>query len=560
MLISWVDPMNAELIEWVNKIEILFKIIPNKTLKILSASQLILYYGQRGDIRKVRQLSVVLNKMSIDETTPGFLTAFLKVLVICCDFLTADFQITNEEIDSAYDGFRDAGLNFFNGFILPQALYHAELKGDVKRVKKLLEKYKDDVSVDSDMDLGHYHFHAGISARMDNDISNASHHMKLAVELTEQAHAPYPESLCRNYLACLYVDLDMLDLAIQEVDKSESVYQLYNSYSGLMLTLFTRSWIYLKQHSYDAAIQQLTEALEIAYEKGVRSFAIWPHTMVRDLCSLALENNIQPDVVKQIIKIYKYTPDHDQPASEHWPYPIKFYTLNRFGIVKDGQPLHLSDKNQQFIKALIAFGGRDVHEETLSNALWPDAEGDAAHQNFASTLHRVRKAVGSEVIQLRQNHLSLNSDFCWIDIWELKRTLSEIEKSMMSDKQALSKLTKQAISLYQGPFFGTDATEHWMLSAREKLSNQFLKSLNHIAETFCQINEYTQALHCYQKGLEIDDLSESIYQGLMYCHSCSGNRAEGLAVYEQCCERLNTAFGIAPSRETEKLYLALRNS
>ena len=69
---------------------------------------------------------------------------------------------------------------------------------------------------------------------------------------------------------------------------------------------------------------------------------------------------------------------------EEWPYPIKIYTLGRFEIIRDDEPLHFSGKEQkkplELLKALIAFGGRDVPEERLTDALWPDADGDHGAQ------------------------------------------------------------------------------------------------------------------------------------------------------------------------------------
>ena len=172
----------------------------------------------------------------------------------------------------------------------------------------------------------------------------------------------------------------------------------------------------------------------------------------------------------------------------------------------------------------------------------------------------MRKAVGSNVIQLRQNRVSLNPGYCWLDIWALKRRFSEIEKSLLNGKHSLKKLTNHALSLYQGPFLGADENDRWVLSAREKLSNQFLNMLDSVAESFTQAKEYKQALACYQKALEIDDLSENIYQGLMHCYMHAGNRAEGVVVYERCRKQLDNVLGVEPSARTKKLYQTLKSS
>ncbi|MDH5612966.1 MAG: hypothetical protein OEY66_10975 [Gammaproteobacteria bacterium] len=560
MLLIWADPKSPELIYWMKKIELVYKIIPNKALRILCGIQLILDYGQRGEVAKLRHISDALRKYINSEETPDFLVLFLETILVACDYLTAEFKLTNEDIDAAYSRYEEVGLDFFNGFVLSHSIYHAELKDDTERVRQLLDAYRPNISEDSDLDLGHYHHHEAIYSMNINDTNRAIQHARLAIELTEKAHAPFPESVTRTMGAYIYTELGCYDQAIVELEISENILAAYNSHSGLALILLVRSWIALKNTEHDSMILHLTEALDIFYEKDIRSLYLWPHKLINNLCAVALENNIRPEFVKQIITTHKYKPPNNQSVSEHWPYPIKIYTLNRFGLVKNNKNIRLSDKNQQFMKALIAYGGRDVHEETLSDALWPDTEGDAAHQNFATTLHRVRKALGSNVIQLRQNRVSLNPDYCWIDIWAFKRNLGEIERSLLNSEHSLQELTERAVSLYQGPFLGVDENEHWILSAREKLSGQFLKMLNITAESFCQAKEYQLALSSYQKGQEIDDLSEKNYQGLIYCHTCLGNRTEGLAIYEQCRERLNTAFGIEPSSATEKLYKLLKDS
>jgi hypothetical protein len=88
----------------------------------------------------------------------------------------------------------------------------------------------------------------------------------------------------------------------------------------------------------------------------------------------------------------------------------------------DGKPLRSSGKAQHkpldLLKALIAFGGRDVNTRILTEALWPDADGDAAQGAFDATLHRLRRLLGVDnAVQLKDGKLSLNENLCWVDAW-----------------------------------------------------------------------------------------------------------------------------------------------
>lgn len=47
---------------------------------------------------------------------------------MACDYLTAEFKLTNEDIDAAYKRYEEVGLDFFNGLTLSHSIYHAELK------------------------------------------------------------------------------------------------------------------------------------------------------------------------------------------------------------------------------------------------------------------------------------------------------------------------------------------------------------------------------------------------------------------------------------------------
>src|SRR5207244_178922 len=77
------------------------------------------------------------------------------------------------------------------------------------------------------------------------------------------------------------------------------------------------------------------------------------------------------------------------------------------------------------VPALGAFGGRDVSESQLTETLWPDAEGDAAHEACAITLHRLRKLLGhDQAISLQRNHFSLDPCYVWVDVWAFERWLA----------------------------------------------------------------------------------------------------------------------------------------
>jgi two-component SAPR family response regulator len=176
---------------------------------------------------------------------------------------------------------------------------------------------------------------------------------------------------------------------------------------------------------------------------------------------------------------------------------------------------------------LIALGGREVREENLTDSLWPEADGDTAHRSFKITLHRLRQLIGSDkAIWLKEGCLTLDPRYCHVDVWAFERNLGEAEiawKRKENDKTI--QLTEKALSLYRGNFL-PDSEEPWTISLRERLRNKFIRSIIRLGRCLEETKKWKEAIECYKKGLEVDDLTEEFYQRLMACHQKLGQRAE----------------------------------
>src|SRR5206468_1742383 len=113
-------------------------------------------------------------------------------------------------------------------------------------------------------------------------------------------------------------------------------------------------------------------------------------------------------------------------------WPVRIYTLGRFQVLKHSQPLSFARKVQRkplaLLKAVIALGERGAREEQLCEALWPEAEGDAAHFALTSAIHRLRRLLGHEAAVVRKDdEVSLDAHHCWVDVWALERLLGRAE-------------------------------------------------------------------------------------------------------------------------------------
>jgi two-component SAPR family response regulator len=249
---------------------------------------------------------------------------------------------------------------------------------------------------------------------------------------------------------------------------------------------------------------------------------------------------------------------------------VSLFTLGRFSLLLNGKPPEFGRKAPrrplEMLKTIIALGGREVSIASLMSELWPEVDGDTAQRSFDTTLHRLRKTLGDDrVLVLKDGKLSLDGQYCWVDVWVFERLLGQSHRILMRDvtgKQifTLEQLTERLISLYQGHFLAKDDITSWSVSMQERLRSKFIHHLLEVGRYMEKHGYWERAMRYYRKGTDVDDLVEVFHQRLMYCCLQTGRISEGMAVYRRCRQVLSITLSLQPEQETESLYQSLLNS
>lgn len=262
--------------------------------------------------------------------------------------------------------------------------------------------------------------------------------------------------------------------------------------------------------------------------------------------------------------------DHLDIPTPHDAPLVSIFTLGRFSLLLNGQPAEFGRKAPQrpleLLKAIVALGGREVSTTNLMSALWPDADGDVAQRSFDTTLHRLRKILGDRrVLALKEGKLSLDGNYCWVDVWSFERLLGQSNRLLMSDvtgKHVFSVgcLTENLTNQYHDHFLAKEDLTSWSVSMHERLRSKFIHHLLEVGRYMEKNGCWEQAMRCYRKGIDVDDLVEVFYQRLMICCLQTNCQSEGLLVYRRCVQVLSIALGLQPEPETESLYNSLKES
>ena len=399
-----------------------------------------------------------------------------------------------------------------------------------------------------------YHYVQSWYYFLQGDLGNAKYHGELSVKIAETAGMPYFHLLHCLGLSDIYFRLGEYDANNNMIKIARKIAEEINAVLLIYSAFLLEAKFSFAQNQYQQGIEYLEKGLIIGRERAYIKTSFVSNKEMAQLCVEALKMNIEVDYIHMVIqKLHLVLPENVAGAIDNWPWPVKIYCLgNSFEIYKDNKPIPASRKAQkkplEIIKALIAFGGDNISESKIIEAIWPDSDGDAGHQSIATTLHRLRKILGDDIIELKDGRLSLNKKKVWVDAWEFnelcdsKQTESNIE------------LIDKSITHYKGLFLASESDLYWCLTLRDKLHQKYIKLIKQKGQQLEQQDKWQQACELYQNGLEIDDTTEQFYQRLMYCYISMEREGEAVKTYRQCFQVLNKKLSIEPSEITKQLY------
>lgn len=311
--------------------------------------------------------------------------------------------------------------------------------------------------------------------------------------------------------------------------------------------------------NHQEGLALLRRIFALVREYDLINFSFMRGTVHGPVYARALEAGIEVETVQRLVREHRaiLPPRADYP--DNWPWPLRIHTLGRFSLVVDGQVLEFSGKAQrkpiELVQLLVSLGGREIKEERLTEILWPDADGDAAHSAFTTTLGRLRKLIGEKAIRVSGGRVSFDRAFCWVDTWALESLIEKDEQAGGADRPGRM---ARILALYQGPFLMPDHDEPWAAPLRERLRSRFVRYLTSQVAALSRAGRWNEAVDLYQKGLDTDGLAEPLHQGLIRAYLAQGRCAEALAAFDRCRTLLARTVGVEPNPETLALVQSIR--
>jgi DNA-binding SARP family transcriptional activator len=563
-------PPFVDMEEWAGRAMRLARATQDITLKFSSLLNVAYYRFHSGDFPETGLLIDSLRGMlHRPELSP------LPRLTLC--WLEAAYAnmhgLHDKTLKLVAEGFELAdatGVHIMDYLLTGHGALSSLHKGDRGTAAGFLRKMASKLTSAQPWEASFYHRLVAWDALHRGDQAQALFHSERCLDICEEVGNPWTAALALLQRAFVLHEGGQAEEANRHLKRALRMGKDSGMHFIRFACLLAGAYFSLRKGDEASGLPSLREGLRLGRERGYADTYLWRPGMLESIAAKALEKGIETGYVRDIIRKNALVPDGALPDTGHWPWPVKLYTLGPFELLKDEKPLAFSRKPQHkpllLLKALVALGGKDVPEEQMTDILWPEADGDLAHQSFATTLKRLRKLLGNEkAVSLREGRVTLDPRYCWVDASAFESLLARIDATARGgerfpDGERGKELAERAVGLYRGPFLAGEASLPWVLEMRERLRSKFLRAVGFLGRRFETEGQWADAVICYQKGLEVDNLAEVLYQRLMICHQRNGKVAEALAAYNLCRTTLSSVLGITPSTDTEAIANRIRSS
>jgi DNA-binding SARP family transcriptional activator len=396
--------------------------------------------------------------------------------------------------------------------------------------------------------LGHT---VGVVALAEGKVDEAIARMRAGVEAFAHAGVDYAEAHGRIMFAQALLIGDDAAGAAQQAGAAEDLLNRSASDSLRFPLELLRAELAIRLGDRAAARAGLRRALADARAFGRRGSPFLLPTVFSSVCAFALANDIEPDYVRELIRLGPLPPPEER--IESWPWPLKLTTLGAFRIETLGEPLESARKTPrrlfEAMKAIVAFGGVNVPCEKIIDAAWPEEEGDFGRHAFEVAIHRLRKLVGdAEAIEVKDGRVSLARRRCWLDVWAFEESVA----TKTPEDERLS-----ALKLYRGSFLAGD-NQPWAEPMRRRLRARFLEATEALAAAHAARGDFDGALDLWRAAVAACPEAEGACLGLIRRQKAMGLADEARETCRQLRLSLETA-GRAPSEASVALIRTLMN-
>ncbi len=231
-------------------------------------------------------------------------------------------------------------------------------------------------------------------------------------------------------------------------------------------------------------------------------------------------------------------------------------SLTLFGtiaITRDGKSVDaFRSQTEMALLVYLAHTGQTHSREAVADLLWEARTTSQSLSNLRTTLSRLRKHVGDELVVTRKT-LAVQPDA--IDPIDSVRFQQAIQSLGTPQTATEAANLKAALDLYTADFLAgfylSDAPRfnEWVTIEQEHLRQLMVTGLQRLISYALEQPDPPLGIEAARKWLALDDLNEAAYAQLIHLLALDGQTRAALDQYDKLVAMLDEEFGLEPQSD-----------
>lgn len=217
------------------------------------------------------------------------------------------------------------------------------------------------------------------------------------------------------------------------------------------------------------------------------------------------------------------------------------------------------------IFAQLACRRDTIYDGILMSTYWPESDDERARASLRNALYYVRQVIeaaatesgfdaGLEVWRSRRSRdVGLRGAY-EVDAEVFERGIDAAAVAFaQGDVCGARRALESALALYRGPFMdGVD--EEWVQAPRARYEDLYLRGTGLLSQCALASGEAQVAETVARRGLQRDEMRETLHVALIEALLAQGRRAEAMRHYQEAAALFEREFGISVPRVLTDLF------
>ena len=207
-------------------------------------------------------------------------------------------------------------------------------------------------------------------------------------------------------------------------------------------------------------------------------------------------------------------------------------------------------KQRGLLAILVLEAGRVVPTDRLIDLLWGEEAPKTATASLQNAVGRLRRALGSDVLETRAPGYVLRVDPSQIDARRFERELADARRLPAAER--LDRL-QAALDLWRGPTLTEFAFDDFAQAEIRRLEELRLVVIGERIDADLELGRHGDVIGELEALVREHPLRETFRRQLMLALYRAGRQAESLEVYQDARARFIDELGIEPGPELKRL-------